>query len=321
MHGYGTQPHPQPPIGVPPHGTTQISNETTEGVKYLSYVLLLSALISFMSFGMAILVFKVLLALSEGNVESAIASAVGLAAGVCVVSGLIFTLIILFIVALIKIWSGRNQYGPQHANNVNMGMIIFVIAIALSIVSSSIKSSYSPADSIQEMYNSMKVSMFISGVLSAVSGALMAIFLIFFIKYFLDQNLKKRVHAGAILMILGPIIGVVAVGALLPENIGDISSDDLILLASVLPMALYLGNIVSAIGHLLYYTAYKSVLNNLVTGVIKPQLAPMPPGISPPPYGMPPQAPPQYPPQTPPPGAPPQYGQPPWQGPPPYPPY
>jgi len=313
---------PPPAYGPPPgYYPPPPAFNTREGVKYFSRVLLLEVLIGLIGFLIALGAIATLITLGSGNWGAALAGAVGIvmAAFVIVILGIV--LFVFAIIALIKFYQGKDEFGPQHAKNFMMAIIFLILGIVLPNIGGAFSPSYGYGANITDTYNSLKMSVAVSGALQIVGGLMMALMFTFMVKAVTNEEASKF-KIGTIMVMVGPIIGIAAVLAILPSKPGTVTLSDLATMGAIATSALSLGGILSLIGYYFFYQGYKSILAKMDSGVIRPGMMPVqmaPPGYAPPPapyqppppapypqQPMPPQYPPQYPAQYPPPQYPPQ---------------
>jgi MFS family permease len=307
---------------------------TKDGVKYFSYVLLLEVVVGLVGFLLALGAIAMILSLGSGNWGNAWGAIVAIA-GVAVVL-LIFALLafIFFIVGWIKFYQGKDEFGPAHAKNFMMAVVFFILGLVIPWIGSAFSPGYAYNTNINDYYNSIRTSLIISGVLGIIGPLFNALMFTTLVKQFTNEEASKFKIA-TIMVIVGPVIGLVAALALLPGKPGSgVTVSQLVSFYSVASMALSVGSIVSLIGYFFFYQGYKSILGKMESGHIRPglMLQPVPmgaPGYAPPPVPLQPYqapvpysqqpAPPQYPPQQ---YAPQQYPYPPYppQQPPQYPP-
>ncbi len=282
-------------------------------MKFFSYGLLLEVILVVLSFVLALLAISLFYSAISANPEGAIGSLIALA-GAAMLTGLLALIaFILFIIGLIKFYQGKDEFGPAHAKNFQMAIIFLILGIVLPIVGGA----FSPgiplgSTNVEDYYAAMRVSLIASGVMGLVGTIFMTMCLIYLVKALAQEELSK-LKLGQILVIIGPIIGIVAVVALTMQTPKDIKVQDLWTMYSAISMVPSAGSIVGCIGYFFFYQAYKSIHNKMSTGRIMPMPRGAPPygapGYpAPPTYQAPPPPPPpgvQYQPQYQPPGAPP----------------
>ncbi|MEM4728251.1 MAG: DUF973 family protein [Thermoplasmata archaeon] len=309
---YGPAPAYYPPPPPPPPAF-----HTREGVKFFSYGLLLQVIATLLGFLLALIAIALFSSMISGNIEGSIGSLLAIA-GVGILIGLVILIaLILFIIGLIKFFQGKDEFGPIHAKNFQMAILFLILGIVIPWIGGAFSPGYSFGTSLENYYASIRTAMILSGALAIVGAVFMTLSLMYFVKAFTREEASKF-KLGQILIVVGPIIGLIAVIALTMSTPKGIKPEDLWNAWGAISLAPQVGYIVSTGGYFLFYQGYKSILgkmntNQIVPGVqLPPPLgappqpqfaAPAPPPVSPqpqpstmPPPTAPPQpAPPQYP--------------------------
>lgn len=270
-----------------------------------------------LGFLLALIAIALFSSMISGNIEGSIGSLLAIA-GVGILIGLVILIaLILFIIGLIKFFQGKDEFGPIHAKNFQMAILFLILGIVIPWIGGAFSPGYSFGTSLENYYASIRTAMILSGALAIVGAVFMTLSLMYFVKAFTREEASKF-KLGQILIVVGPIIGLIAVIALTMSTPKGIKPEDLWNAWGAISLAPQVGYIVSTGGYFLFYQGYKSILgkmntNQIVPGVqLPPPLgappqpqfaAPAPPPVSPqpqpstmPPPTAPPQpAPPQYP--------------------------
>lgn len=311
--GYGYAPAAPPgyaqPYGAPappPMPPPVMLNKTKDGIKYMSYFLILSIIVHLISALIAFVAFA----------DPTAVISLG-----CLVGGLGFLMLILFIVAMISLWAGKDEYGPEHAKNIKMAVVFFIIIIVMTIVSAALIVIFAMSavmgaitlDAEQVAFNLM-MTILVPAVLNLVTAILWGLILYMIPKHFMAPEEKTKSLLGVIFYAVGSVVNL-AIAAMV-----WVGTLDLIIGAGEL--VTNTGTIITMIGDLFFFMVFKGVLMRFDTGQIQPPGA-APPAMGPPPHpghAPPPQAPPPQQPGYAPPPQQPGYAPPPQQpgyGPPP----
>ncbi|MGQ9583553.1 MAG: hypothetical protein ACUVV6_08605 [Thermoplasmatota archaeon] len=248
-------------------------------MKFFHYGLLLEVLITILGFVFALAAIALFYSVIGGNAGGTVGSLIG--PGVGMLIGLLALLaFILFIIGLIKFYQGKDEFGPVHAKNFQMAIIFLILGIVIPFVGNIFSPGNSMTTKLEDLYSSMRVSLILSAVLSLVGAIFMTLSLINFVKAFIVEEASKF-RLGQMLIIIGPIIGIIAVAAMTMQTPKDIKVEDLRAMYGALAMAPSAGQVVACVGYFFFYQGYKSILGKMNKG----QILPMPPGA--PPYGAP----------------------------------
>jgi len=269
-------PGPQPVMYVaqaPPPG-----RNTQEGVKFMSYYILLGIITNLIGFMLA------LLALVSP------AAVIGLS---CVIGGLALLVFLMFIISMAKYWEGKHEFGPAHEHNVKSAVYMFILIIIMTcvVMSFSMFAGISMA-----LSGNLSQGIFMIVVVSAVTGIINSILwgliMMSLGKQFMTADEISRAYMAIILMVLGSVVSMAI-------TMYMFSTTNLITSTSTSYMS-YIGGIFTILGNLIFYLIYKNILARFISGQIRPPAPPMmgyPPGPVPigPVYGPPPGYPPTYP--------------------------
>jgi hypothetical protein len=326
---YGTPPpaYGPPPGYYPPPPPPTF--ETREGVKYMCYNLILQIVAAIIGFIIGLVVLVILVTNASNWTVAATEALLTVAAAAVAVTIVAFINFILFIISLVKFYQGKMEFGPEHDKNVGRGILYWILSFVVPIIGSVIAAglfvSMLLSGNAADIANAFRMILVVAGVLGVVGALFQTMMWKTFVKVFTTDEAPKF-KTGTIFILLNPIIGLVIGALVIPGEIAYGAQSGVSNVSSI-------GSIIGLIGIWFFYQGYKSILDKMNAGIIRPGMMPAPmapPGYAPPP--MPYQPPPQpyqpppgqpYQPQqapqpySPPPPAPPQYPQPP-QYPPPY---
>lgn len=203
--------------------------------------------------------------------------------GICL-SGLFYMIVaILFLIGIIFLLSGREEFGVQHSSRVLLGFILIIIGFILSVFSY-----------ITSTYAITRGTIYLSSALSIASSFSMALGFVFLVEKLLDERWQRILWAGGMIYIIFGIIAssiftwfFLSVGSDL-EYPGFIFTgvSTLITIFSGL-MAMYLLPI------FIFFLCYRQAEHRIRTGELKLVQPPYPPPL---PYYYPPTPPAYYPP-------------------------
>ena len=288
---------------------------TKDGVKFMSYTMLISIITSLIGFVIGLAALAIVLTNASNWTASATAALGTVVGAAIIISILALVSFILFIVSLIKFYQGKMEFGQEHDKNVGRGILYWILSFIIPIIGTSIAAGVAVgmmfSGNVASILNAMRTIVIIAGVMSVVAAFFSAMMYRMLVLSFTTDEAPKF-KTGTILLILNPIVGlivgVVAISGEIPysaqSGVSNISS---------------IGGIIGLIGIWFFYQGYKSILAKMESGAIRPGAMPVPmapPGYAPPPapYQPPPQPyqpppPAQYPQQYPPqyPQQPPQY--------------
>jgi hypothetical protein len=262
-------PHPYAPLAQP--------NHTREGVKFISWSMLLYIVSALVGFALGLYIINTVLQFltSTATMDSSVLSTIMTLAVVALalaIPGLLAFIFLLY--GLYRMYQGKDAYGPVHVQNIQRGILLLLIGFILPSMGSMLTSSGSvsaPAD----VYSSIKTSIIISGALSLVSNFLWAFGMYNAVKLFASEE-KSKFTAGMLLLAMGPVVGICVMEAILPASAsGGATADQLRSLLSGLTVLLSVGGIVSCVGYGAFFMAFRGILKRLET---EPQmLYPRPP--------------------------------------------
>jgi len=317
---------PQPAYGPPPgYYPPPPAFETREGVKYMSYNLLLQIISAIIGFVIGLAALAIVLSNASNWTASATAALGTVVAAALAISVIAIISFILFIVSLIKFYQGKMEFGPEHDRNVGRGILYWVLSFIIPLIGGGIAGvvvvGMILSGDLSEIANAFRMIVIIAGVMGVVGAFFSAMMYRLLVLSFTTDE-APRFKTATILMLLNPIVGLVVGVLAIPGEIASGAQSGVSYISNI-------GGILGLIAIWFFYQGYKSILAKMESGVIRPGLMPAPmypPGYAPPPmppqpYQPPPPA--QYPqqpmpPQYPPPQYPPQYPQQPPQYPPPY---
>jgi|GEM_PF-3728628 len=274
--------YPQP-YAAPP----QMPSSTGEGMKYTSWYIAASLILSLL-----------------GTIYMLISVAVPAAqiGAVCLV--LVFAVFgfILFLMAAWKLWEGKQEFGPEHDLNVNRCVQIFVIQFIIILVSSIFISAiasvlYMRAGATSRAY--LEFMLVVPTALGIVEAYLGGLFIFYPGKYFMKPEEKARSNTARALLIIGSLVTLVV--AIIVSRTSFVTS------TPIRNVVGYSGAVFSMIAYYFFYQIFTAISERFQRGeILRPALVmmgPQPYMMQPPPYGAPPPgyAPPPYNPYAPPP--------------------
>ncbi|MCK5559728.1 MAG: hypothetical protein KAJ51_04010, partial [Thermoplasmata archaeon] len=206
---------------------------------------------------------------------------IGIITSICL-SGLFFLIVaILFLIGIIHLVSGREEFGLQHSNRVLLGFILIIIGFILPVFSY-LTSTYSG-------------TIYLRSGLSIASSFLMALGFVFLVENLLDDRWKKILWAGGMIYIIFSIIAssiltwfFLSVGSNLDAPGEPFFTDVTALMA--IASGLMAMNLLPIF---IFFLCYRQAEHRIRTGELKLVQPPYPP---PPPYYYPPAPPVYYPP-------------------------
>jgi hypothetical protein len=275
--------------------------QTEKGLKYFNYgfilyiislALMLLLLIAFL--GVLTEIFEDPERLEDPDeAEKILGPLIGMAAGFCIGLLFMFIALILFLVGLISIHGGRNEFGEKHANSVQRGVLLILMSVVIGFFGG-------------------LAGPYASSGIGIVTSIMMALGLIYLIVEISDEQGKNMLWiAGILYIVISVISAIVTLWLFTSYGLYDIGSGDPaaaeenignILAMTMIPMAL--GSLI-LIPILLFLLAYRRTYERVKRREIQPVMpaypqpypAPYPPGYPP---AYPPGQQPYYPPGQPP---------------------
>jgi hypothetical protein len=269
---------------------------TEKGLRYFNYGFILYmislAVLLLLLIGFLSMLPDMLADADETTAEDLMAPLLGLIAGLCLGIIVILIALLLFLMGLLSLNNGKNEFGEPHANSFQKGVIFIVISIVVGIFGG-----------VAGQVGSAVVSIF--------TAIMMALGLIYLIQEITDEQGQKLLWtAGILYIIIAVVSAIVNIWLFYSLGLADLGagaepSEDLVaeyFSAIMIPIAI--GSL-ALIPILIFFFAYRRTYLRVKNREIQPVPLQMPFG---PPPGYP-QAPyppyPQYPPQGPPPYSPP----------------
>lgn len=276
---YGPPPGYYPP---PPPPTFH----TREGVKFMSYNLLLQIINAIIGFVIGLAVLAILITNTSDwttGATAALGTVVAAAVAITIVAIISF---ILFIISLIKFYQGKMEFGPEHDKNVGRGILYWVLSFIIPIIGGGVAGAVAVgmilSGNLSEIANAFRMIIVIAGIMGVVGALFTAMMYRTLVQSFTTDEAPKF-KTGTIFIILNPIVGLVVGVLAIPGEISSGAQSGVSNVSSI-------GGIIGLIGIWFFYTGYKSILGKMDAGIIRPGMMPAPmypPGYAPPP--MPPQ--------------------------------
>jgi hypothetical protein len=277
-----------------------MESNTEKGLKYFNYgfILYIIALVIMMVTLLALwgTLVEIMEAPDDVEEEDVLPQLAGVIAGICLGAIIILIALILFLIGLISIYSGRMEFGETHANSVQSGLIFIIIGVVINFVGG-----LAPGAGAQGV-----------GVVSAI---LIALGFVYLIKEIVDEKGKQMLWLAGILYIVIAIVSA-AVTIWLFTTYGFYDMDTVETEAeaeaamndamSAMAIAMGVGSL-SLIPLIMFMMVYRWTYARIKNRELQPTMPYPPPypGPQPPQYPYqqyPPYQPPPYPPSGPPPG-------------------
>ncbi len=291
---YGPPPagYQQPP---PPPGYNQYAQpppmpkrDTIQGVKFFYWSLMLGLIMVLLAIVTAIAAFATLSAVSAGNAVGGIAAAgtiIALACGIVLIGLLI---LIFFILGVVRLNRGKNEYPEPHPSSVKKGMLFFVLWIVMFFVGIAVPFIMAPSvlsvttANMNDIFASIRNIALVGAVIGLLSSLFLALMFKFMIEGVAQESEKAKTKIAVILFVVSGLLSVVLTFMLFPADASSLTTQDVVNLSTNATSIDGIGGIVSIIGYIFLVIAYKRTLSNLERGIVG-QSAPMP--VAPPQVG------------------------------------
>ena len=290
---WGLYPYPYP-------GYPALPSQTEKGVRNVSQTIVIFMVVQLLVIGLVLALLPILAILltSGGDPSAALGALFSLLAVFCVLAVVYVVGLVLGLIGLIALHKGRDEFGPQHAQKIDHGLIVLIIGIIVPGIVSAISSGGGPgAVGIQPTVSLAGAA---GGFVAGVRGPLLVgLFLLWAIETLATPEIRQRAMIALILgMAAGISAGVASLVVLYtvtpPTSASDLAAFFPFVIPSIVSAA------ISFVSLLVWYTAYRSVLDRFKRGELRaaPPAIMMPPPYATPyyPYAQPPYAPPAAPP-------------------------
>jgi MFS family permease len=279
-----------PPMYGPPPSFFPARN-TQEGVKFMSYYILLGIITSLVGFSLVLAMFT--------NPITYIALSCTVSSVLMVLEGI---MLVLVLISLWKFWEGKQEFGPAHEQNVKRALTMIIVIVVLYVASIILSAGLGVFMVMSGNSNGLRSMVLASSAIGIVIAILWGLTEISLVKFFMTPEEKTRANLALALVVIGGVVSFAIAFYLISVAYSSLYS----MTSGSTPLTTYIGGIFTMLGNLLFYMLYKNIFARFITGQIT---APPPPMMGVPP--MPGMAP-MYGPQ-PYPGVPPGYGPPPPQ--------
>jgi len=290
---YGPAWYPQPP------------QETKNGVRHLVKAMYFSLAIMMLSVVLVVILYASVSSFADMETGTEAGTALG-AIALVAIFGIIIVIVglvtfVLYLMGLVEMYKGRQEFGPAHAKRVNHAMVFIVLSIILTVAGvvltvilalNSIAWDGTGAVDMSQYQADLLLSQAVGGVFTIVSAVFYNLALVNMIFELSDGKhrgyLWTAFWVGLGMSILGVVVNLVVI-TVQTDSLGDLNSSSVFT---------YLTVGLSLVSFLIYLICYKSALGRLESGELKPILPPpmpmyAPVGYYPPPayyYGAPPPA-------------------------------
>ncbi len=211
----------------------------------------------------------------------------GIIAGACLSGLFSLIVVILFLIGIIYMLTGREEFGPQHSSRVMLGFIFLLIGFIIPVFGG-----FGTAFS----YSGYGSAIYITSGFSIASSILMALGLVFLIENLLDEKWKRILWTGGLIFIIFSIIAAAINIWLFTSLISDISDPETFYLSGFSTFTLVSSGLtaMNLLPIFIFLLCYRQAEQRIRTGELKVVQPMYPP--PPPPYYYPPPPPAYYPP-------------------------
>lgn len=289
----------------PPPPYYKRSLDTEKGLRHINWgiiIYLIAALLILVAVIIMLLLVQSLIGTTDpsemGNIIAPIIGAVALICG----GGVLFLVaLILWLLGLYEMYTGRAEFGQVHAAKVYRAVIMIVLYIVLFVVSQVVSVAligFALDPDPTSLFESMRASAIVLGALEVMSNVVLGLAFVFLILELSSEKYKRILWAAFYVFIIVTIIGnIISIIPFYMVDVSGMDAEDVAQLSNLGSLALGL----SFIPFILFFVCYRHALARVRDGEIQPVAGafapayPVPPGYQQPQYPQ--QAP--YPPQQP----------------------
>ncbi len=294
--GYGYRP-------PPPYHRKVL--DTEKGVKHLNWAIVIYIVASLLAFlgliVVAVLLQDVLTSTDPDAWAEVIGPLVGVVGLLCGAVVLLLVTLILGLLGLYEMYTGRNEFGEHHSTNVTRAVILVVLYIVLLVIGSTVAFAFvgydiGLYDDPESLLDDMRASAVAASAVEIVADALFALALVLLVRELCDEKYRRILWAGFYIAIIATVVGhLISIGYLYAVDASGMTVDEVNQLSLLSSLAMGL----SFIPFIFFFVCYRHAHARISSGEIQPHpgafAAAMPqPYPVPPPY---PQQPP-YPPES-----------------------
>ncbi len=221
----------------------------------------------FIAIAMLLLVFVGIAAFLSISSSSGMAALGFIGLGAC--GGIILLLVafILFLVGLFKIYTGKEEYTPEHQKKVKLALVFLIITIIIVVVKQllpyMLQTNITTYQDPTNAFNAIKGRLWTSQILSVLQSLFSALMSVFLILELASDNIKKMLWAGAAASVGASLAGL---GMFVYVIQGEITEGTLNSLISLGSLTVGL----SIIGFVIFLISYWKTYKRIKRGNLQP---------------------------------------------------
>ena len=288
-----------------------LPSQTEKGLRNVSQTMIIFLVVQLLGIGVlvALLPLLVIQAIDPSD-PAIIATALTLLAALCALLLVIVIALTLGLIRLTALNKGKAEFGPQHSQKVDRGILVLVLGILVPAIIGGIGGAAAGGAGAVGLSPRITPLAAASSLAGGILGSVLCgLFLFWSIETLATPQLRQR---GLIALVLG-VVSAVASGVASLAVVFTVTIPTTPTTAQLIPYLVpgLIGAAITFVSLLLWYVTYRGILDRFKRGELR---AAPPPMVVPPMYGVPygqqpyaPYGPPPYqpPPQQPPPGSPP----------------
>ncbi len=278
----------------PPPPYYKRSLDTEKGLRHINWgiiIYLIATLLILIAVILMLIFIQSLIGTTDpsdiGGIIGPILGAVGLVCGGAI---LVLVALILWLLGLYEMYTGRAEFGEVHATKVYRAVILIVLYIVFMVASQVIGVAMigfafdvNPTD----LLESLRTSAIVLGALEIVSTIILGLAFVYLIVELCDEKFKRILWAAFYIFIIVTIIGnIVSIVPLYAVDVSGMTAEEVAQLSNLGSLAMGL----SFIPFILFLVCYRHAHARVRDGGIQPVAGayaagyPVPPGYQQPPY-------------------------------------
>lgn len=257
----------------PPPPYYRRSLDTEKGLKHINWgiiVYLIASLLVLIAVIIMLILIQSFINATPSDVGAVIGPILGAVALICGGAVLFLVALILWLLGLYEMYTGRAEFGEVHATRVYRAVILIVLYIVFMVVSQVVSMALigfafdvAPSD----LLESMRTSAIVLGVLEVVSNIILGLAFVYLIIELCDEKFKRILWGAFYVFILVTIIGnVVSIVPLYAVDVSGLTTEEVSQLSNLGSLALGL----SFIPFIMFLVCYRHAWARVRDGGIQP---------------------------------------------------
>jgi len=195
-----------------------VRTKTEKGLSYISWAFIAYLMVVILTLILTIVMIVYVTQLWEGGMtepQEQLGPLFALMASVCGVLLLVLAVVILFLVGFGTMYSGREEFGPQHSSSVGKSLTMLILAIVFGILvmvvgmAGYFSAGVHTGGGMVEITPAMALTTVISMIIGIGISICAGLMLVFLINEIIDPNLRRALWAAFALGILSSIVSTI----------------------------------------------------------------------------------------------------------------